>query len=86
MVKQDKRNILLSFFRDKERQKISFTYAEVALATGYKVDSISKFVSENLKGKYIFQNKRSNWYCQRLLAISDDDFLGLSRKLHKLKY
>lgn len=44
MVKQDKRNILLSFFRDKERQKLSFTYAEAALATGYKVDSISKFV------------------------------------------
>jgi hypothetical protein len=57
MTKQDKRNTLLFFFRDKERLKLSFTYVEAAKATGYKVHSISKFVSENLKGKYIFQKK-----------------------------
>jgi hypothetical protein len=85
MAKQDKRNILLSFFRDKERQKLSFTYAEAALATGYKVDSISKFVSENLKGKYIFQNKRPNWYCQGLLAISDDDFFRITSQSTQAK-
>jgi hypothetical protein len=85
MVKQDKRNILLSFFRDKERQKLSFTYAEAALATGYKVHSISKFVSENLKGKYIFQNKRPNWYCQGLLAISDDDFFRITSQSTQAK-
>lgn len=85
MTKKDKRNILLSFFRDKERQKLSFTYAEAALATGYKIDSIRKFVSENLKGKYIFQNKRPNWYCQGLLAISDDDFFRITSQSTQAK-
>lgn len=78
MKKQDKRNKLLNFFRNKEKQKVSFTYDEAALATGYKVHSVSKFVSEHLKGKYIFQDKRPNWYCQGLLALSDDEFLRLT--------
>ena len=78
MTRQDKRNKLLKFFRNKEEKKTSFTYAEAADSTGYKVHSISKFVSEHLKGKYIFQDKRPNWYCQGLLALSDDDFLRLT--------
>jgi len=85
MAKQDKRSIILSFFRDKERQKLSFTYAEAALATGNKVNSIRKLVSENLKGKFIFQNQRPNWYCQGLLAISDDDFFRITSQSTQAK-
>lgn len=69
MTKQDKRHKILSFFREKERLNLTFTYAEAAKATGYKVDSIRKFVSEHLKGKFVFQNKRPNLYSQGLLVM-----------------
>ncbi|TWX69705.1 DUF3644 domain-containing protein [Colwellia demingiae] len=78
MTKQDKRHNILSFFREKEKLNQTFTYAETAKATGYKVDSIRKFVSEHLKGKFVFQKKRPNLYSQGLLSISDDDFLRIT--------
>ncbi|ANB24594.1 hypothetical protein A6F57_04840 [Alteromonas stellipolaris] len=85
MAKQDKRNILLSFFRDKETQKQPFTYAEAASVTGYKVDSISKFVSEHLKGKYVFQVKRPYWTSQGLLSLSDSEFFRITSQSTQAK-
>lgn len=78
MTKQDQRHQLLSFFRDKEKKKQHFTFAEVAQATDYKNNSVRKFVSEYLKGKYIFQGKRPSWFCEGLLSISDDHFLRIT--------
>ncbi|MEG3346763.1 DUF3644 domain-containing protein [Pseudoalteromonas sp. P80D2] len=85
MKKKDKRSELLNFFREKEKNKTHFTYAEAAAETGYKSDSISKFVSENLKGKYIFQNKRPYWYSQGLLSLSDDDFFRITSQSTQAK-
>jgi hypothetical protein len=78
MAKKDKRSELLAFFRDKEKRNIPFTYVEAVTATGYKINSINKFVSEHLKGKYIFQDKKPYWYSQGLLSISDDDFFRMT--------
>lgn len=78
MTKQDKRHKILSFLREKERFNLTFTHAEAAKATGYKVDSIRKFVSEHLKGKFVFQNTRPHLHSQGLLSISDDDFLRIT--------
>jgi hypothetical protein len=85
MSKKDKRSDLLAFFRDKEKNKQPFTYAEAAKATGYKSDSISKFVSEHLKGKFIFQNKRPHWYSQGLLSVSDGDFFRITSQSTQAK-
>ncbi|PMG81091.1 hypothetical protein BCU84_00265 [Shewanella sp. 10N.286.51.B7] len=85
MIKKDKRSDLLAFFRDKEKNQQQFTYVEAAKATGYKVHSISKFVSENLKGKFIFQNKRPHWYSQGLLSVSDDDFFRITSQSTQAK-
>lgn len=78
MTKKDQRSALLAYFRDKEKIKQSFTYVEASLETGYKAHSISKFVSEHLKGRFVFQTKRPYWYCQGLLTISDDEFLRIT--------
>lgn len=37
MKKKDKRSELLNFFREKEKNKTHFTYAEAAAETGYNV-------------------------------------------------
>jgi hypothetical protein len=85
VTKNDKRSDLLNFFREKEKNKEHFTYAEAAKVTGYKSDSISKFVSENLKGRYIFQNKRPYWYSQGLLSLSDSDFFRITSQSTQAK-
>lgn len=78
MVKQDKRILLLRFFREQE-ESISrhFTLQEAADATGYSPKSISKYISEKLKGTYIFKSGDGMWFSEGLSKMSNDDFIRL---------
>lgn len=87
MVRQDKRILLLDFFREKESKSQSFTYQEASDATGYNPKSVGKYISEKLKGTYIFKSELGGWICEGLSQVSNDDFIRLmaqstaSRKL-----
>lgn len=77
MVKKDKRILLLNFFREQEVKSRIFTFQEAVNATGYKYNSVSKYVSEKLKGKYIHRSAEGGWFSVGLSGISNDDFLQL---------
>lgn len=87
MVRQDKRILLLDFFREKESKSQSFTYQDASDATGYNPKSVGKYISEKLKGTYIFKSELGGWICEGLSQVSNDDFIRLmaqstaSRKL-----
>lgn len=87
MVRQDKRILLLDFFREQESNSTSFTYQNAADATGYSPKSVGKYISEKLKGTYVFKSKSGGWVSEGLTQISNDDFIRLmsqstsSRKL-----
>lgn len=77
MVRQDKRILLLDFFRGKESESLSFTYQEAADATGYSPKSVSKYISEKLKGTYIYKSENGGWISEGLSLLSNDDFIRL---------
>ena len=78
MTKKNNLILLLNFFRKHEKQGSKFTYKEASKATSYATNTVRKYVSEKLKGKYIFKaNSNKKWYSQGLLNISNDEFLRL---------
>ena len=77
MVRQDKRVLLLDFFREKESESLSFTYQESADATGYSPKSVGKYISEKLKGTYIYKSENGGWISEGLSLLSNDDFIRL---------
>ncbi|EJG0936484.1 TPA: DUF3644 domain-containing protein [Vibrio parahaemolyticus] len=87
MVRQDKRILLLDFFREQESKSKSFTYQDAADATGYSHKSVGKYISEKLKGTYVFKSDHGGWVSEGLTQMSNDDFIRLmsqstsSRKL-----
>ena len=87
MVRQDKRILLLDFFREQESNSKSFTYQDAADATGYSHKSVGKYISEKLKGTYVFKSDHGGWVSEGLTQMSNDDFIRLmsqstsSRKL-----
>lgn len=77
MPRVDKRVLLLDFFREKEREGSSFTFQEAADKTGYSPKSVNKYISEKLKGKYIFKSESSGWVSEGCSQLSNDDFIRL---------
>lgn len=77
MVKKDKRILLLNFFREQEIKGKVFTFQQAANVTGYSPKSVSKYVSEKLKGKYIYKSEDGGWFSVGLSEISNDDFIQL---------
>lgn len=53
---------LLDFLRMHEAQEMVFTIKEASQNTGYKPNTISKYFTEDLKGKYLFKKNRSVWF------------------------
>jgi len=68
---------LLDFLRDKEAKQNTFTLKEASNATGYKPNTISKYFTEDLKGKYLFKKGRSIWFSKEINALSNKDFFSL---------
>lgn len=77
MVRQDKRILLLDFFREQEQESTSFTFLDAANATGYNPKSVGKYISEKLKGTYVFKSDNGGWISEGLSQISNDDFIRL---------
>lgn len=77
MPRIDKRVLLLDFFREKEKAGASFTFQEAADQTGYSPKSVNKYISEKLKGSYIFKSEVSGWVSEGLSQLSNDDFIRL---------
>ena len=77
MVRQDKRILLLDFFREQESSGESFTIDAAANATGYSVKSVRKYISEKLKGSYVHKAEGGRWVAEGLLGISNDEYLQL---------
>ena len=77
MPRIDKRALLLDFFREKEREGSSFTFQEAADKTGYSPKSVNKYISEKLKGSYIFKSETNEWISEGLSQLPNDDFIRL---------
>ncbi|HDZ9245429.1 DUF3644 domain-containing protein [Vibrio cholerae] len=77
MVRQDKRILLLEFFREQENKSASFTFQQAADATGYNPKSVGKYISEKLNGTYIFKSDKGGWVSEGLSQVSNDDFIRL---------
>ncbi|EML9988347.1 TPA: DUF3644 domain-containing protein [Citrobacter amalonaticus] len=77
MNRKDKRILLLNFFREQENKAERFTFQEAADATGYSPKSVAKYISEKLKGTYIFKSDNNSWLSEGLSKISNDDFIRL---------
>lgn len=77
MPRVDKRVLLLDFFREKEKDGRSFTFQEAAEKTGYSPKSVNKYISEKLKGKFIFKSEKGGWVSKGCSQLSNDDFVRL---------
>ena len=77
MPRVDKRVLLLDFFREKEKDGRSFTFQEAAEKTGYSPKSVNKYISEKLKGKFIFKSEKGGWVSEGCSQLSNDDFVRL---------
>lgn len=77
MARKDKRILLLDFFREQEDKAQSFTYQDAAIATGYNPKSVGKYISEKLKGSYIFKSEHGGWVSEGLSKVSNDEFIRL---------
>jgi len=77
MTREDKRILLLEFFREKEENNECFSVAQAAAATGYNPKSIIKYISEKLKGKFIFKSESNYFISKGLTKISNDEFIRL---------
>tara|TARA_R110001583_G_scaffold170238_1_gene323647 strand:- start:3643 stop:4860 length:1218 start_codon:yes stop_codon:yes gene_type:complete len=78
---------LLSFFREKEANKENFKTNEASSYSGYPRTTINKYISEKLRGKYIYKGDKRTWYSKGISSLSDDDFLRImsqSTKSEKL--
>lgn len=77
MTREDKRILLLEFFREKEENNECFSVKQAAAATGYNPKSIIKYISEKLKGKFIFKSESNYFISKGLTKISNDEFIRL---------
>lgn len=77
MTREDKRILLLEFFREKEENNECFSVTQAAAATGYNPKSIIKYISEKLKGKFIFKSESNYFISKGLTKISNDEFIRL---------
>ncbi|MFM4847771.1 DUF3644 domain-containing protein [Aeromonas rivipollensis] len=77
MTREDKRILLLEFFREKEENNECFSIKQAAVATGYNPKSIIKYISEKLKGKFIFKSESNYFISKGLTKISNDEFIRL---------
>lgn len=77
MTREDKRILLLEFFREKEENNEYFSVAQAAAATGYNPKSVIKYISEKLKGKFIFKSENNHFISKGLTNISNDEFIRL---------
>ncbi len=68
---------LLDFLRKREVKQDTFTLKEASNATGYKPNTISKYFTEDLKGKYLFKKNRSIWFSKEINTLSNKDFFAL---------
>jgi len=68
---------LLDFLRDKESKQKDFTLKEASEVTEYKTNTISKYFTEDLKGKYLFKKNRSTWFSKEINTLSNKDFFSL---------
>jgi hypothetical protein len=76
---------LLDFLRINESKEITFTLKEASEATGYKPNTISKYFTEDLKGKYLFKKNRSSWFSQDINSLSNNQFFTLISQSTNLK-
>lgn len=77
MTREDKRILLLEFFREREENHESFSVTQAAAATGYNAKSIIKYINEKLKGQFIFKFDNNNFISKGLTKISNNDFIRL---------
>ena len=77
MTREDKRILLLEFFRGKEEINECFSVAQAAAATGYNTKSIIKYINEKLKGEFIFKSGNNSFTSKGLTKISNDEFIRL---------
>lgn len=77
MTREDKRILLLEFFREKEENNECFSVTQAATATGYNPKSVIKYISEKLKGKFIFKSESNYFISKGLTKISNDEFIRL---------
>lgn len=77
MTREDKRILLLEFFREKEENNECFSVTQTATATGYNPKSVIKYISEKLKGKFIFKSESNYFISKGLTKISNDEFIRL---------
>ncbi|MDM5140219.1 DUF3644 domain-containing protein [Aeromonas bestiarum] len=77
MTREDKRILLLEFFREKEESNECFSVVQAATATGYNTKSIIKYINEKLKGEFIFKSGNNSFTSKGLTKISNDEFIRL---------
>lgn len=76
---------LLDFLRDNESKQKTFTLKEASEATNYKPNTISKYFTEDLKGRYLFKKNRSTWFSQEINSLSNKEFFALISQSTNLK-
>nr|WP_245195834.1 DUF3644 domain-containing protein [Aeromonas sanarellii] len=77
MTREDKRILLLEFFREKEENNEYFSVAQAAAVTGYNPKSVIKYISEKLKGRFIFKSENNYFLSKGLTNISNDEFIRI---------
>ncbi|MEM0549759.1 DUF3644 domain-containing protein [Aeromonas sp. SER] len=77
MGREDKRILLLDFFREREERHESFSVTQAAAATGYNSKSVIKYINEKLKGQFIFKFDSNSFISKGLIKISNNDFIRL---------
>jgi hypothetical protein len=77
MTREDKRILLLDFFRTKEVNHESFSAQQAATETGYTANSVNKYINEKLKGTYIFKSNAGGWLSEGLVKLPNDEFIRL---------
>lgn len=68
---------LLDFLRQKEAKQQTFSIKEASNVTGYPTNTVSKYITANLKGKYLFKKNRTVWYSKDINTLSNKDFFTL---------
>lgn len=76
---------LLDFLRNSEEQNQTFTLKEASEYTGYKPNTVSKYFTEDLKGKYLFKQNRRTWFSKNINTLSDNKFFELISQTTKYK-
>lgn len=85
MAKTEKLIAFLNFLRDQEKLGTPFISKQASDATGYAPNTINKYITEKLNGRYLVKADRRQWVCEGIEELSDDEFIRIMSQSLKAK-